>query len=135
MYCIALRLNTIKYQLYIPALIVAVGIMICSLATLSISISLPKPIRIPHLDKFVHILMYLGFALTLAWANIKNQIRTLPNALTTIAIATVYGGVIELLQKYYFPPRTGEWLDWVADILGATIGSIIIILFYKRNRK
>jgi len=79
--------------------------------------------------------MYLGFALTLAWANIKNQIRTLPNALTTIAIATVYGGVIELLQKYYFPPRTGEWLDWVADILGATIGSIIIFLFYKRNRK
>ncbi len=130
-----MRLNTIKYQLYIPALIVAVGIMICSLATPSISISLPKPIRIPHLDKFVHILMYLGFALTLAWANIKNHIRTLPNALTTIAIATVYGGVIELLQKYYFPPRTGEWLDWVADILGATIGSIIIILFYKRNRK
>jgi VanZ family protein len=31
----------------------------------------------------------------------------------------VYGGVIELLQENFFPPRTGDWSDWVADALGS----------------
>ncbi len=34
----------------------------------------------------------------------------------------VYGGVIELLQERFFPPRTGEWSDWLADIIGTLIG-------------
>ena len=30
----------------------------------------------------------------------------------------VYGGVIELLQEYCFPPRTGDWSDWLSDAAG-----------------
>ena len=37
----------------------------------------------------------------------------------------LYGGLMELLQEYYFPPRTGDWEDWIADIVGVLIAFFI----------
>ena len=38
----------------------------------------------------------------------------------SIGFPILYGGLIELLQENFFPPRSGEWSDWLADIVGAT---------------
>ncbi|MCK9155207.1 MAG: VanZ family protein [Paludibacteraceae bacterium] len=38
----------------------------------------------------------------------------------------VFGGVMELVQQYFFPPRSAEWIDFFADIFGITIGYLLI---------
>lgn len=39
----------------------------------------------------------------------------------TLIAGSIYGGVIELMQEYLFPPRTGDWLDLLADFAGLTL--------------
>jgi VanZ family protein len=37
---------------------------------------------------------------------------------------------VELCQKYFFPPRTAEWMDWLSDSIGA-IGGWLFMYFLK----
>lgn len=48
-------------------------------------------------------------------------------------VPALYGGVIELLQLYAFSSRSGEWSDWIADILGSLTATVIIILFLRKR--
>lgn len=53
-------------------------------------------------------------------------------------LPVLYGGAIELLQKYFFPSRSAEWGDWIADILGSLAAAIVIIISFRKrpsNRK
>ena len=49
-------------------------------------------------------------------------------------IPVFYGGAIELLQKYFFASRSAEWADWIADILGSLVATVIVIIFFKKRR-
>lgn len=49
-------------------------------------------------------------------------------------VPVFYGGVIELLQKYFFASRSAEWSDWIADILGSLTAVIVIIIFIRKRR-
>ena len=44
----------------------------------------------------------------------------------------LYGGFIEIIQENFFPPRQGEWSDWLADILGVMIGFFIAKWLYPK---
>jgi VanZ family protein len=51
-----------------------------------------------------------------------------------LVIPVIYGGVIEILQKYFFTSRSAEMGDWIADILGSVTATLLaIILLQKRN--
>lgn len=51
-------------------------------------------------------------------------------------IPVIYGGVIEMLQKYIFISRSAETGDWIADILGSAMATLLaIILLQKRNKR
>lgn len=49
-------------------------------------------------------------------------------------VPVLYGGVIELLQKYFFASRSAEWGDWIADILGSLTATVLIIIFFRKRR-
>ncbi|WP_294078851.1 VanZ family protein [Proteiniphilum sp. UBA5384] len=49
-------------------------------------------------------------------------------------IPVIYGGIIELLQKYFFASRSAEWGDWIADMLGSITATFIVIIFLKKHR-
>lgn len=90
----------------------------------------------PQQDKVVHGLMYVGLALALTfdYLRVKRTTRvrfTLALLFWGLLFPCLYGGLIEILQGAYFPPRTAEWLDWVADIIGSTIGFFIVVLSWK----
>lgn len=113
---------------YIPTVLVAGLIMYLSLMRephFNIDMS-----HIPHFDKVVHGLMYLGLSLILSLDLKRDNLNIGLVALITIVLSSVYGGVIELLQEYYFPPRTGEWLDWAADIAGAVLGFALCTFYF-----
>jgi VanZ family protein len=75
------------------------------------------PAGIPHLDKVVHVLLYAGQGWLVARALRMRRPRTLLAALLGIA---AFGAFDEWHQLFF--ARDPDMLDWIADMLGASIG-------------
>lgn len=85
-------------------------------------------------DKLVHFLMYFGLAGVASFNYIYDKnghIIILKLILFAVLIPIVYGGIIEILQAKYFDGRTGDWYDFLADVLGA-MASIPFSLWFRR---
>nr|WP_301003850.1 VanZ family protein [Arsukibacterium sp.] len=63
-----------------------------------------------HVDKLAHFGIFAVLT-ALLWKGFK--LAPLPAFL----LLGIYGGAVELAQ-HYFTRRTGDWLDWLADIAG-----------------
>jgi Predicted integral membrane protein len=85
-------------------------------------------------DKIMHFLMYLGLAGVASFNYILDKnghIIILKLVVFAIFIPILYGGLIEILQTECFPPRSGDWYDFLADALGA-LASIPFSLWLRR---
>lgn len=51
-----------------------------------------------------------------------------------LIVPIFYGGVIELMQMYFFNYRGAEWGDWIADILGSLTAFIMVIIILKKRK-
>lgn len=106
---------------YIPAAVLAVGIAVVSLIE---NPHIPSDIRLS--DKAMHALMYALLALSLAAALFRNRHAAWRTALLSILGTTLYGALLELLQATCTRTRSGEWLDVLADLIGALAGFIVV---------
>jgi len=52
-----------------------------------------------------------------------------------ILFPILYGGLLEILQHYFFPPRTGDWFDFLANAIGVLIGYFIAQQVLKMKSK
>jgi membrane-associated phospholipid phosphatase/VanZ family protein len=110
---------------------------------------LPRIPLFPYADKVIHLLMYGFLALFLnyetipakqlpAWLFPKLKGIRLPNVKTSqsvmllivLILPILMGGIIELLQQYCFPPRTGDWIDFLAN----TTGVLLAYLLFRKIR-
>ncbi len=85
-------------------------------------------------DKIVHFCMYLGLSVATAINYIHGErgfVNTFKLLIIAFLLPILYGGVIELLQHYYFPPREGDWFDFLAGTLGSL--SALPIVFWCKN--
>lgn len=82
--------------------------------------------RIPYYDKWIHFGFYLGQVVLLSlW------VRPAPKNRIWVAIpCIIFSGVVELLQSEYFN-RSGDWIDFVANSLGALLGIPVAVLIVK----
>lgn len=126
--------NIVKRILnYIPTILAASLIMYLSLLR-EPHFQLPE-IRIAHLDKWIHGLMYMVLGVVFTLDLKRDGVRLPTAALPALVLPSLYGGLIEILQEYCFAPRTGEWLDWAADIAGVMAGAgATLYILYKRKR-
>lgn len=91
-------------------------------------------------DKVVHFLMYFGLsgatAVNYIWGK-RGNVNVVLLIIGAFALPILYGGVIEILQYKYFPPRSGDWWDFLADVLGSLAAVPFVIWFrnYLLNRK
>lgn len=70
-------------------------------------------------DKSNHAIAFAALAFTAVWA-----LWPRPRQWLLLVVALLaYGGAIEVAQSFV-PPRSGDWLDLLADGLGITIGLI-----------
>lgn len=78
-------------------------------------------------DKVLHGLAYTVLALALGYELYRQRytFKEKTMFLWAIAYPILLGGLIEILQENFFPPRSGEWSDWMADIIGVLIGFFI----------
>ena len=94
---------------------------------------------IPLFDKWVHFLMYGAVACCVWYDYYRNRADrkiTLRTILFTVVYPILLGGILELWQRYLTTCRSGEWLDVIADSIGAflafPIGAFIIRYFAKK---
>ncbi len=87
-------------------------------------------------DKVVHFAMYAFLALVVCRDFYRQKVRlsSLRMYVAAIVCPIIFGGAIELLQENFFPPRTGDWWDWLVDVLGAGCGYIAARLLAARLR-
>lgn len=90
------------------------------------------------MDKWAHTLMYAGTCATIWW-EYTHRHRTMDMKklfLLAWLAPIIMSGLIELLQAYCTGGRrSGDWLDFAANSIGATLGGVIgILLAHCRAR-
>ena len=121
--------NNIQWTWYIPAGVVAIAIALLSLWEHP---TLP-PLVLRWSDKTWHTLMYVVQAVALllpvaALGGAKH--KGLWKRYAGAWVLTVgYGGLMEVLQATCTRTRTGDWIDFAADIIGASIGLILVAIY------
>ncbi len=86
------------------------------------------------MDKWVHILMYAGTCATIWWEYIHRHETMDKKKLFLLAwlAPIIMSGAIELLQAYCTGGRrSGDWLDFAANSIGATLGAVIGMLLAR----
>jgi len=115
---------------YIPMIIWAALIFVLS-AIPGNAITLPA---FWNADKFAHIFMYFILAVLILFSLIWTQrsISFIESSLLTFLISISYGGIIEILQQYVFIHRHGDFLDFIANSIGAALG-VVLMLYYRKK--
>ena len=117
---------------YWTSIIVCIGILYVSLVR-DPGIHLPTFVGA---DKWVHLLMYTLLGAVATYDSIRFQLSGWRLWLVATLLPILFGGIIELVQEQWFAPRSGEWMDWLADGIGVIIGAIstmIINRLYHRQ--
>lgn len=79
-------------------------------------------------DKIVHAFLYGIFTwlLLIFFTHADNPVSY--KFFLSLFIGAAYGGVLELYQHYLLPDRSGDWMDFIADVTGC-----ILALFFFRK--
>lgn len=78
-------------------------------------------LHIPHLDKFVHGGMFFLMSMLICFYYSKKSLSRRAGCVLAGLFSLVYGGLIELLQHYFFH-RGGDVWDLMADVAGGLCG-------------
>ena len=48
--------------------------------------------------------------------------------------SSIFGGLIEIYQGTILTNRTGDWVDFLANCIGATMGLICVKIIYRNTK-
>lgn len=86
------------------------------------------------IDKWTHIAMYLALGLAVGWEGTLRQHKAdcLGLVIKVLVLPALMGGLIEVLQANCTGGRrSGDWLDFAADAIGAAVALAICIPLAK----
>lgn len=115
---------------YWKTILCAAAIAVLSLAPLSA----PSKLQVPHADKWVHAAMYAALAVA-TFLDMKKRFSLTKITIFLLILPIFYGGLIEILQEFCTPSRSGSWGDLAADILGGWLATFTCIFLYKFKKK
>jgi hypothetical protein len=85
-------------------------------------------------DKLVHALMFLGVSGTVFFDNTR-YFRRATNLQRIFAgsflFPVFFGGIIEIGQEYATSYRSGDWMDFLFDVMGVAAGFLICLLINR----
>ena len=111
-----------KYLFILTGLNIAWILLIFALCAMPPQ-DIPDPgIDIPHLDKVVHIGMFFIMSLLICYRYERFAFKNI--YAVAIAFSFLYGGLIEILQHYFFN-RGGDLWDLLADVAGGVLGCLL----------
>lgn len=80
-------------------------------------------------DKWVHLLVYAMLGSVALWDSMRYGLKGWRIVVVALVLPVLYGGAIEIVQELWFYPRTGDWVDWLADSVGVSLGCGITASF------
>jgi VanZ family protein len=120
-------------QIYFCAALFWSGIILVS--CLIKSNEIPQ-IEIPYIDKVIHSFFY--FVFTLLWFLYFKKIFNNSNSSKPLVVSFVFslffGIGIELLQQFVTDTRKADVIDVLANMTGATLTVVVIVLINKNSR-
>jgi VanZ family protein len=88
---------------------------------------------IPHLDKVVHMGMYCILAFLLA--HTYQAAGKISRKTWILLFCVCFGGLMELLQATVALNRSGNWIDIIANLIGAAGGLLFFRLLTDMHEK
>ncbi len=113
-----------KILAFTPAIFAAITFTILS-AVPGDSIPLPP---IWNADKFVHLLVYFvqTISILLGFYFLEpGTYRTTSRLAQAVLFSIIMGGMLEILQEHVFINRSGDYLDFLANSLGALLAGLL----------
>lgn len=112
------------FRIYGLSILSSLGVLYLSILRNVSPLHIPV---IPHFDKIAHFGLYFVLTAVICYELYRQRYQFNEKILWMwgLCYPILYGGLMELLQEYYFPPRTGDWEDWIADIVGVLIAFFI----------
>ena len=121
-----------RYPLSLLAFLVVVVLSVCPIGA-------PEFTRhVPLVDKWTHMVMYGFLAATFCFEYVRvhrPSVILLRLLSWGVVLPALIGGALELIQNYCTTYRSGEWLDFVADSIGAAIVGAIVVIYVVCKRK
>ena len=122
-----LLLKIIKFiKNYYRSLIVALIILLLTTISGNNFNSIPT-FSFQGVDKIAHFIVFFVFAVFLLADLYKNliQVNLIKTVFIIFLITLFYGGMIELVQHFFIPFRTGSIYDLIANLAGSLAGCYI----------
>lgn len=120
-----MKLISLIGKYWISILLSGIIIILCFMSTE------PMPsVPMSNFDKLVHFLMFLGLSGVVFFDNTKyfrKQISYQRIIWGSFFFPTIFSGLIELMQEYLSSYRTGDWMDFLWDTVGAFVGLAICL--------
>lgn len=116
---------------YLYTEIVTVAIVV--LCTIPVPEQAPMS-DVPLIDKWVHMVMYGGLVFVM-WVDrvVRNKQKFSWVARAVMLLyAAALGGAMELVQAYLTTCRSGDWVDFEADVVGALLGVLACMGLNRR---
>lgn len=97
---------------------------------------MPKLDDVPFVDKWTHMVMYGGLCSVL-WIEYlrRHSMRVEIRKATLLGLVCpiVMSGTLELAQEYLTESRSGEWLDLLANSVGAFAAYLVCMAVAKKR--
>lgn len=127
---------------FIPTILVGITILYLSLSHVTSPYNVPN---IQNLDKIVHFTMYMGLVSVFCFDVYRSSWLSRHDGSILLSgwiLAVLWGGLMELFQKYFTEYRTADWFDFLANTVGAFAGILVgvfiirpLIQRYKKTNK
>jgi len=93
--------------------------------------------NVPLADKWTHMVMYAVQSIIIGTEYIRHYGRLSGVRLfgLCLLLPTAVGGLMELAQAYCTNYRSGDWIDLLADAIGAAIGCCLVMLWQIVRKK
>lgn len=95
--------------------------------------SLPD-VEMTDFDKLVHFLIFGGLSGIIFFDNtryFRNKISRNRILLGSALFPTLFSGLIEILQEYLTTYRSGDWRDFLFDVIGIFFATLICLLINR----
>lgn len=87
-------------------------------------------------DKLIHFVIFGLFCYLFLWGIYKQKSISKKHYWIAFFLGVFYSGLTELLQRYVFTYRSGNWFDFLADVIGCFMGCLCFYLILdKRSKK
>lgn len=108
---------------FIPTMLVGITILYLSLSHVTSPYNVPN---IQNLDKIVHFTMYMGLVSVFCFDVYRSSWLSRYDGSILLSgwiLAVLWGGLMELFQKYFTEYRTADWFDFLANTVALSQGS------------